>query len=86
MTAFLLLAGGLTCGFFLYVLVQFHRELHRREAHTPLDGRPRTRHSPGLQFRSLRRGSKRSPLHSSGNWRRVPLAETSIHVMVPRDT
>jgi hypothetical protein len=86
MTAFLLLGGGLTCGFFLYVLVQFHKELHRREAHTHLDGRPRTRHSPALKFRSFRRGSNWQGLELRGNSQKVPLVDTSIHVMVPRDT
>jgi hypothetical protein len=31
MGIFILISGGLTCAFFLYVLVQFHRELERIE-------------------------------------------------------
>src|SRR5271156_1834579 len=31
MGIFILLSGGLTCAFFLYVLVQFHKELNRIE-------------------------------------------------------
>jgi len=31
MGIFILLSGGLTCAFFLYVLVQFHKELQRAE-------------------------------------------------------
>ena len=87
MTVFLILAGSLTCGFFLYVLVQFHKDLRRREFHTTLGHKPKRRHSPTLRFRS-RGGQDGRGFEAAMNSARVPLAETavSVKVLVPRDT
>jgi hypothetical protein len=87
MTIFLILAGSLTCGFFLYVLVQFHGELRRRELHTTPGHKPRQRHSPTLRFRS-RGGRDGRSFEAAMNSARVPLAETAVSVklLVPRDT
>jgi len=47
MGIFILLSGGLTCAFFLYVLVQFHKELKRIEGNQA--------QGPGRRFRSYTR-------------------------------
>jgi len=87
MTAFLLLAGGLTCIFFLYVLAQFHKELRRRELHNPLERGHRGLHSPNPRFRP-RGKTRKSHFEPRATSSRVPLAETTVNVklLVPRDT
>jgi hypothetical protein len=87
MTAFLILAGSLTCGFFLYVLVQFHKDLRRRELRTSEGRKPRRKHSPTLRFRS-RRGPGGGRFSASASSAKVPLVETAVSVklLVPRDT
>jgi hypothetical protein len=51
---FLLISGGLTCAFFLYVLLQFHRELTAREEQKHSQCKPAQPHSPKLRFRSVK--------------------------------
>jgi hypothetical protein len=75
MTVFLILAGSLTCGFFLYVLLQFHKDLRRRELHSSQGRKPRRAHSPTLRFRSRR-----------GSGGRGFEAAASVKLLVPRDT
>ena len=75
MTVFLILAGSLTCGFFLYVLVQFHKDLTRRELHSSQGRKPRRAHSPTLRFRSRQ-----------GPGGRGFEAAASVKLLVPRDT
>jgi len=87
MTAFLLLAGGLTCIFFLCVLTQFHKELQRRELRIAADRGRKLLHSPTLKFRS-RQKSRNSGFREASTSAKVPLVETSVNVklLVPRDT
>lgn len=75
MTIFLILAGSLTCGFFLYVLLQFHKDLRRRELQSSQGRKPRRAHSPSLRFRSRR-----------GSGGRGFEAAASVKLLVPRDT
>ena len=84
MAVFLLLGGTLTCGFFLYVLVQFHNELRMREKRISMNGR--ARHSPSLHFLSSRRVCRKLSFTQGENSEKVPLVETAIHIMVPRDS
>jgi hypothetical protein len=87
MTVFLILAGNLTCGFFFYVLVQFHKELKRREFRSIYGYRPKCAHSPALRFRS-RRGPGGRGFEAVASSAKVPLVETAVSVkpLVPRDT
>lgn len=87
MTVFLILTGSLTCGFFLYVLVQFHKELKRRELRSIYGDRPKHAHSPALRFRS-RRGPGGSGFAVTTSSAKVPLVETAVSVklLVPHDT